>query len=189
MSPIVRADFNFEELVKEAFAFLDDLGFSVIEESSTLVRYRKNSVEVDIYHGRQSYEIGAGITAFGARYAISEIIETLDPNTADQFRYPMATTRRGIVIGLELLSSLMERFGKGALKGDSDVFAKLERQRKRWSEKYELEVLAEQLRPKAQAAFRRKDYPTAADLYSRIQECLSPSEIKKLRFAEEHREA
>ncbi len=65
-----RSHLNFERQVREAFAFLSDLGFSETEALPTLVRYRHDDVEVDVYYGRQSYEIGAGVTGFGIRYAI-----------------------------------------------------------------------------------------------------------------------
>lgn len=179
-----RSYLNFETKVRKAFAFLSILGFSEVEALPTLVRYRKGSVEVDVYHGRQSYEIGAGVTSFGARYAISELIRAIDPEAAKQFHYAMVTTAEGVAAGLEDLSSLMERYGSAALHGDSQFFSMLEKQRKCWAEEYALDVLVEQLRPQADEAFLEKDYSTAVELYSRIRQRLSPAELKKLSFAE-----
>jgi hypothetical protein len=183
-----RSYLNFEAKVRKAFAFLGNLGFSEVEALPTLVRYRTNGVEVDVYHGRQSYEIGAGVTAFGTRYAISEIVRAIDPEAAKQVHYATATTPEGVAAGLEELSSLMEHYGRAALRGDSQFFSMLEKQRKCWAEEYDLDVLAEQLRPQADEAFRRKDYSTAVELYSRIRQRLSPAELKKLSFAEKHRQ-
>lgn len=182
-----RSYFNFEEKVRRAFSFLTDLDFNEVEALPTLVRYRKDGVEVDVYHGRQSYEIGAGVSAFGTRYAISEIIRAVNPDAAKQFRYVTTSTSEGIILGLEKLSSLMKHYGREALEGNSKFFSKLEKQRQLWVEEYSLDVLAEQLRPQAEEAFRRKDYSKAADLYSRIKKCLSPAEIKKLNVAEKRR--
>jgi hypothetical protein len=116
-----------------------------------------------------------------------EIIRIVDPNTAEDFRYVTATTPEDITSGLEKLSSLMKHYGRKAIEGDSKFFSILENQRKLWAEDYALDVLAEQLRPQANEAFRRKDYSKAADLYSRIKKRLSPIEIKKLSHAEEQR--
>ncbi|MCK5524936.1 MAG: hypothetical protein KAI83_17555 [Thiomargarita sp.] len=182
-----RSNLNFEGKVRRAFIFLDALGFSEIEALPTLVRYRKGRVEVDIYHGHQSYEIGAGITVCGIRYAISEIIRVTAPEIAKQFRYAMTTTPEGVTASLGELSSLMKSYGDEALRGNSQFFSMLEKQRKQWSNEYALDVLAEQLRPQANEAFRRKNYSIAADLYSRIRERLSPAEIKKLCLAENRR--
>jgi len=180
-----RTYLNFAEEARQAFAFLGELGFSEIEALPTLVRYRKGDVEIDVYHGRQSYEIGLGITAFGTRYAISEIIRHIDPETAKSYRYAAATTPDGVVAGLKELSLLLKRYGRSALDGDSKLFSSLEGERKLWSEEYALDVLTEQLRPQADEAFRQKDYSKAAELYSRIKERLSPAELKKLSIAEE----
>ena len=180
-----RVHLNFAKEARKAFVFLGDLGFSEIEALPTLVRYRKGCVEVDVYHGRQSYEIGVGVTAFGSRYAISEIIRHIDPEAEKYFRYPATTTPEGVVTGLSELSSLMKRYGRSALDGDSELFSALERKRKLWSEEYALDVLVDQLRPQADEAFRQRDYAKSAELYSRIRERLSPAEIKKLGIAEE----
>ena len=182
-----RSCLKFEEKVRKAFEFLSELGFDEVETLPTLVRYRKGNIEVDVYHGRQSYEVGVGVTAFKTRYAISEIIRAIDPATAESFHYPLATTPEGIVSALEELSLLMKRYGRSAIDGDSQFFSMLENQRKLWAEEYALHVLAEQLRPQADEAFRRKDYSKAADLYSQIRKCLSPTELKKLSLAEERR--
>lgn len=180
-----RAHLNFENEARKAFAFLGDLGFSEIEALPTLVRYRKGSVEVGVYHGRQSYEIGAGITAFGTRYAISEIIRHIAPEAEKHFRYPATTTPEGVFAGLDQLSSLMKRYCRSALDGDPQLFSILESERKSWSEEYALDVLADQLRPQADEAFRQRNYAKSAELYSRIRDRLSPAEIKKLSIAAE----
>ncbi len=182
-----RSSFNFEEKVRKAFGFLHELGFYEIEVLPTLVRYRKGGVEVDVYHGRQSYEIGAGVTAFGVRYSIGEIIRHADPDTAKRYRNYVATTPEGVVVGLGELSSLMQRYSRSVLDGDRQFFSVLENQRKLWSEEYAFDVLFEQLRPQADEAFRQKDYSKAADLYSRIRKRLSPAELKKLSLAENYR--
>ena len=180
-----RSSLGFAESVKKAFKFICDLGFSEVETSSTLVRYQKNDVEVDIYHGRQSYEIGAGVTAFGVRYTVSEIIRHADPEFAKKYRYASTSTSEGVAVAVKELSLTMERYCCLALEGDERLFSALESERKLWTEDYALDVLVGQLRPKADDAFRKKDYSKAAELYSRIREKLTPAEIKKLNIAEE----
>ena len=181
-----RSHFNFEGQVRESFIFLVDLGFSEIEAVSTLVRYQKGGIEVDIYHGRQSYEIGAGVAVSGTRYAISEIIEANDPQVFKRFRYAMTITSEGAATAIKELGSLLKCYGNEILRGDLQFISTLEKQRDKYAEKLALDSLAYQLRPKACKAFRQKDYSTAANLYSRIYECLSTVELKKLNFAIKH---
>ena len=186
MSEPDRAHLNFEGATRERFAFLNELGFSEIEALPTLIRYQKGEVEVDVHHGRRSYEIGAGISYLGTRYAIAEIIRAADPEVAKRYGGgALTSTAKGVVAGLEELSSLMQRYGAAALRGDPQFFSTLAEKNKVWIADYWLDGLAQQLRPQADEAFHRGDYSKAAELYAQIRGRLTPSEIKKLQIAEE----
>lgn len=178
-----RTHLKFANAVTERFGFLGDLGFSVTELLPTIVKYGKGGIEVDVYHGQQSYEIGFGIERSGVRYSLSDLIRTTDPQAAGQYRNFAATTQSGIAEGLTRLVELVKRYGEPALQGDPEFFAALESQRKAWAERYALDVLAEHVRPKAETAFREGNYREAADLYEKIAPRLSPAEQKKLATA------
>ena len=180
-----RTALNFSTLAKERFNFLHDLGFVEIESLPTIVRYRKDSIEVDVYHGRQSYEISFGVSHDGVRFSISEFIRAIDPEAAEKYRNPVATTQDVLAKSLLKLEKLVKQYCKQALQGNQEVFKALNIQRKTWAKKYELEVLAGQLRPRADEAFRLGRYQEAAELYERIRPLLSLAEIKKLSIAEE----
>lgn len=180
-----RTRFDFASAVSERFAFLDDLGFSRVESLPTLVRFRKGDLEVNVYHGRQSFEIGLEVVRQGERYSMSELIRVTDPETAGRYRNFATTTPQGIAEGLRRLKDLAQRYGNPALRGDPEFFTTIESQRKAWMEGYALDVLAGQLRPKAEAAFRKGDYQEAVELYERIRPRLSATELKKLTLARE----
>lgn len=181
-----RTRLNFAHAVSERFAFLDDMGFSAVESLPTLVRYRRGEIEVTVYHGRQSFELGFEISRGDACYSISELIGVADAEAAKRYRNFAATTSEGIIEGLNQLVELVIRYGDRALRGDSAFFAALESHRKFWSEKYALDILEKQLRPKAQAAFQQGNYREAAELLERIRSRLSPAEEKKLAHAKKH---
>ena len=178
-----RTRLNFANAVTERFGFLDDLGFSVLELLPTIVRYGRSDIVVDVYHGRQSYELDLGIERSGVRYSLSELIRTTDPHAVAQYRNFAATTPSGIAEGLTRLAELVKRYGKLALQGDAEFFIALEKQRAAWAEGYALDVLAEQIRPKAETAFREGHYQEAADLHEKIAPRLSPAERQKLAVA------
>lgn len=180
-----RKRLNFAHAVRQRFAFLEDLGFLEVESLPTLVRYRKEKLEVALYHGRQSFELGLEIDRDGSRYSIPELIGVADIEAAKHYRNYAATTSAGIVEGLNQLAQLVMHYGDRALRGDPAFFAMLEDRRKSWSEGYALDVLARQLRPKAQAAFQKGNYREAAELYERIRPRLSAVEEKKLALAKE----
>jgi len=183
-----RSLFDFQNKARAIFAFLKELGFSEVKSTPTLIRFQSEDVEVDIYHGRQSYEIKAEITTLGTSYTLAEIIRATDPGIATNFRYPSVTTAEGVLAGLDELSKIIKRYGSQALSGDSQFYITLNEHRKRWAEDYSREVLAQQLKPQAAEAFRKKDYITAAQLYYRIKDSLSPAEEKKMWFAEKQGE-
>jgi hypothetical protein len=179
-----HSDLGFAEKVTKRFAFLLQDGFSEAEVLPTLVRYRNGYVEIDIYHGQQSFEVGSGVLLGGIRYSISEVIRSYDEAAANAYRYMAATTESGVVDSLEELARLMRKYVVPALQDYSALTIALEAQRKEWANQYSLDVLEHQLRPQAEDAFRRGDYSKAIELYRRLSERLSPVEVKKLALAE-----
>jgi hypothetical protein len=180
-----RMRLSFASAVTEMFAFLEYLEFSVVEASPTLVRYRKGDLEVNVYHGRQSYELGFEIVRHGARYSLSEILAVTDSEAATRYRNTAATTKEVLNRGVARLAGLARRHAKQALEGDHEFFETLKKRRESWKERYALEVLEGQLRPQADEAFRQGDYRKAAELYEQIRSRLSPVELKKLALAKE----
>jgi hypothetical protein len=179
-----RPQFHFAPRVQSTFKFLEYYGFTQVEASGTLVLYRRRDVDIDVYHGRQSYEIGAGVAVSGTRYAMSEIMRVADPGATRTYRSKVATTPDEVAASLEELGASMRRYATPLLQDDRQFLSRLASQRQHWADDYALEVLASQVRPQAEEAFRRGDYPRAAELYGRIRDCLTPAELKKLHLAE-----
>jgi hypothetical protein len=179
-----RTRLNFPHLVEQGFAFLSKSGFAQVEELPTIVRYRKDDIELDVYHGRKSFEIAVEIHRSGWRFSMSEIIRASDPGAAESYRNPTALTIGEVKSGIEKVARALQRYGEQALRGDVEFFAELKRQRQAWADAYSLDVLAEQIRPRADAAFREGRYREAAELYERISARLSPAEQKKLAAAQ-----
>jgi len=178
-----RKSLNFANLVETKFAFLAELGFSEVESQPTIVRFRKGDLALKVYHGRQSFEIGVELGHAGERYSMSELIRAADTGVAEQYRNPTAATSVDVAAGLDRLADLLQRFGARALRDDPAYFANLQQQRKAWSESYALDVLVEQVRPKAEAAFHEGRYAEAAQLYEKIAARLTVTEQKKLALA------
>jgi hypothetical protein len=187
MDALGVADLRFADTATSLFSFLKKSGFSELEVLPTLVRYGNGSLEIRVYHGRRSFEIGVEIDFSGTSYSLSEVIRTTDPAVAETLRNPIASTEEGVRHGLQEVSSLLQTYGAPAYAGNARFFEGLERQRQAWFENYADDTLASQLRPKAEEAFRRGDYVKAAELYGRIRSRLTPAEMKKLSLAERRR--
>jgi hypothetical protein len=176
---------NFAQVAMEQFNFLRDYGFTVYESTPTIVRFRKEEFEVNIYHGRRSYEIGMEICREDRCYSIEALVRLTDRESADRFRYYAATTPEGVLEGVKQLASIVRQYGDQALRGDSPTFGALAAQRAAMGKALAEETLAHQIRPKAEAAFRNRSYREAADLYEKILPSLTPTELKKLAFAKD----
>lgn len=176
---------TFAEAVLAAFAFLKREGFEQTEASATVVQYRKGRLKAEVYWDLRSYEIGFRIGSGSEEYSTSELIRLIDKRAGDEYRDYSAKDHTELGRALERLAALVEQYGKSEMSGDQSVFAELKRQREKWSEDYALEVLAGQVRPEANDAFRKGDYKTAVRLYSKIKPHLSAAETKKMIIAQE----
>lgn len=162
-----------------------EAGFSEAVIAPTLVVFRNPEIDIDIYHGRQSFELGAGITYRGRRYAIEEIIRELYPEHAKIYHVFAASSVGAVSEGVRRLADTFRHFTGQAWEGDPNLFAIIDKRRLEWAEAYAMDVLESQLRPQAAEAFRRGDYAKASELYGRIRDRLTPAEAKKLAISNE----
>lgn len=182
-----RARFGFADLVAKHFAFLEPLGFARRRSSSTLVCYGKGNLELRVYHGRSSYEIGLEIDRGATWFTLSDLIRATDAAAADKYRNPAISRPEGMATGVARVAEVFQRYGQRALDDEPGFYDGLERQRRAWLENYALDVLAQQTRPKANAAFRAGRYAEAAELFEQIRARLGPAEQKKLEIARRRR--
>jgi hypothetical protein len=73
---------GFVALATEAFAFLLRLGFAVVRREGTLVRFESDSVFVNVYHGRSSYQVGLELGRVGKDelYSLYEVLRAVAPS-------------------------------------------------------------------------------------------------------------
>ncbi|WP_291870101.1 hypothetical protein [Bradyrhizobium sp.] len=176
---------DFAEAASNAFAFLSDAGFTLASTSPAVVRYRKGELEAEVFRDPQSYEVGFQIGYGSEKYSTSEIIRLADQRLGDEYRDHTAKNRAELLDALARLADLIKIYAQDEISGNRFVFKALMHRRKAWAENYACEVLASQIRPKAEEAFRNGDYATAASLYGKIESQLSPSEAKKMALAQE----
>ena len=178
-----RERLHFPKAVRQEFAFLKKYGFREIQALSTLVRFQRDEIEIRVYHGRSSYEIGLEFHYKNEEYSLGELIRISDPVALARFRYPQASTRNAVKLGVKTIGELTERYGHSALSGDMLIFARIRKCRPLWTKEFALDVLVAQVRPKAHRAFREGRYSEAVQLYGQISERLSEVERKKLAYA------
>ena len=177
-----RTELGFADVVRQGFAFVEDFGFREVDALPTIVRYRKDDLVLNVFHGRQSYEISMEIGRDDEMYSLSSLISAADPEAVRSHQHWAATTPEALASGVARLATLVRCYGARALRDDPAFFADLRKQRKSWSNDFALDVLARQIRPKAAAAFRERRYGEAAELYEKISARLSGAERAKLAF-------
>jgi len=183
MNPLVDLSEPFARLVTSELTELIDSGFAVVEAGPTIVRFARGEIEIDVYWGRRSYEVGAGVAINGERYALSELMYLADPDFADKYRNSTATSVEVLSSVVGQVANLLKTYAAPVFVDPAEVEARLQRLRPIRLREMSLDSQAHVFRPQAEEAFRRHDFAKAAEIYSRIEERLSPAEVKKLAYA------
>lgn len=181
--PILR----FAEEIKDRFSFLEPLGFRQICSAATFMRLESPSIGINIFHGRRSFEIGLEIYSTLApteTYAIPEIVRLVDKGEGDQYKYYAAHTMQGVAEGVGKLAEHFQRCTAAGILSDNQLFARLKQQRQELITRYALEVELRQARRNSEIAWCKKDYAAFVEALKPLRESLTPTELRKLEYAE-----
>ncbi len=190
MNEVTPASLLFVGRVREAFSFLtSDYGFCIVATDSTFVRYESSLVFINVYYGRNSYELGVEIgrldetNNIDRSFQLVELVCLQDEKACQDFKAYQTTDVHVISKGLVLLATALRQFGRGALCGDIRVFETLHQVRKQSRHEFARELRVSEARAKAEAAWKIQDYATSAFFYSQLGDTLSNAEIRKLSYA------
>jgi hypothetical protein len=186
-----RHELRFAEAVEDQFGFLQEHGFRRVQREPSFVRFESKHVYVNVYHGRQSFEIGleVGSLVAGAEetsYSMSEIIRLVEPGKADGYRNYAARSPNGVAEGVQGLAMLFRRYVDAGVLDGSGLFERLRKGRKTWSREYAKEVNLTHARQKLGVAWHAKDYTQVVELLRPLRDALTPTELHKLEYAEKH---
>lgn len=179
-----RSVLRFAEEVKDRFSFLETLGFRHVHSEPTFVRFESPRANVNVYHGRRSFEIGLEIESATDAYSFSEILRSVDREQGEQYRDYATHTAQGVAEGVAKLAGLFQRCIASGILNDKQLFARLKVQRKEIAAKYALEVELRQARRAAEAAWHKKDYAAVVAALKPLRAALTATEVGKLEFAE-----
>ncbi|CAN5885740.1 MAG: hypothetical protein USCGTAYLOR_01273 [Chromatiales bacterium USCg_Taylor] len=182
---------GFSRAVFQYFNFLcSDYGFTVTDQSATLVRFESNDVFINVYHGRASYELGVEIGKFddpsGTRYRLPTIIEAFMGNTVGQKGVFQASSPDAICSSIEHLAQLVSSYCSALLRGDDDAFDRVRKASKHISEELTEHYTRGVLRRRAEQAWQNKDYADVVRVYEKILHTLTSIERKRLEIARKH---
>ena len=129
-----RASLGFADAVASAFEFLiKDLSFVCVKREVTFVRYESNTVFVNVYHGRASFELNVkigkreiGSAAQEHSFTIGEILHVANSQEAENYRPYQVTTAESVKKFVDELARLVKEYAIPALCGDQDFLLKSE---------------------------------------------------------------
>ena len=180
-----RSLLKFADEVKARFAFLESKDFRCTRSEATLVRIESAELAINIYHGRQSYEISLQIEDVrGAdSYSFSEILRLVHNERAEQYRDYAAHTIEGVAEGVRQLAELFRKCVDAGILNDGKLLSRLELQRGEWARNYALETQLEQARKKSESAWAERNFGKVIEVLAPFEEHLNPSDLKKLEYA------
>jgi hypothetical protein len=186
-----RASLGFAEAVISAFKFLiEDFAFRCVRKDVTIVRFESDSVFVNVYHGRISFELNVEIgerTVGGVfsenPFTIEDILHLVNPKEATNYRPYQVHTFDSVRKFVSELSRLTKEYAISALKGDRHFFERLNDSRSQRSNVYMKELRLSRTRTEVEAEWHQKNYPRVVELYDSMMDDLTPAEAKRLAYA------
>ncbi|MDR3410939.1 MAG: hypothetical protein P4L87_08370 [Formivibrio sp.] len=181
-----RTALRFAEEVKSHFGYLKSVGFRCVRADATFVQFESPKIRINVYHGRQSFEIGLEIESVltpADIYSFSEILSLVDSKLADDYKKYATHTAAGVAAGVSQLAGLFQQCISADVLSDDQIFLRLELQKKKLAAKYALEVELRQARRRAETAWQEKDYVTVVSTLKPLRSALTTVEVGKLEFA------
>lgn len=174
---------GFVDHVLSAFAFLLRLGFVVTRCEATFVRFEKDNVFVNVYHGRASYQVGLelGRLLDGDVYSLHELFRVLAPSEIEQARC-QTTNSEVLRQCLASIAATIEQHCDALLAGNANAFEKVGATIAPLRKAATLQAQFGATIDRADKAWELKDFSKAADLYERSAPALDETRMRRLEY-------
>ncbi len=186
-----RHTLGFKNAVLSNFAFLDDYGLKLVEEDTTFVRYESDTVFVNVYHGRGSYEIGVEIGRLdrAEKYGLDHIVSGAGESVWEAEGLGRGTmfqtsTHAGVLKIVPKVAYLVRQYGGPFLSGRPAFYQELQEANEREARAFERAQNFTRIRREAETAWRGKDYLRMSELLRPVRDDLTTLESKRLDYAE-----
>jgi len=180
-----RALLRFSEQAEQHFCFLQNKGFRCVRHDPTFVRFESQSLFVNLYHGRKSFELGLELGRLGSSenaFPMWHLLKAAAAPGAEKYLDYVARTPVAVENGLRRLAALFRGHVLEILS-DPQLFRILDRQRSDEVERLERDVKLEQVRQALAVAWNSRDFDQVVRLLDPVKCELAPSELKKLQYA------
>jgi hypothetical protein len=190
-----RDRLGFVDAVRQSFGFLtSEFGFTIIIQTSTMVRFEGDRAVVQVFHGRSSFilgvEIGLKTPSQGreVRYSLRELV-TLRKSIGDDVNYGefQISSAAKLPAFVEQLAELTRRVAPKALEGDREIFEHLAEQQHREGRVLTDASTAMWLREQAGKAWQNRDFVSVVEAYTALASLetieMKRSETARLKYA------
>lgn len=173
----------FDHLALDAFAFLAEMGFKVVERTPTFVRLERGEVFVQLYHGRSSHQVGLelGREAHGQLFSLNEVLVAFAPDLAEQARY-QATEPDVLERCLRSVAKTLREQATEVLLGEDAAFLILSQTATKVRRTATLGAQYGAILDQAERAWTDGDRERAAELYEKAEPALDETGRRRLVF-------
>lgn len=183
---------RFHDMAKQAFSFLEGMGFRLTHSAANEVRYESSqsvvvigwdvrSGELDVFIGLQPLTSPPKNT-----YSLTDILG-MEGALGHNYRMPpQVADENRLRPFVDQLAGNVRAHAQAALTGDRMYFRRLETFRHVKAEAFTRNVRLRQVRAAAEEAWQKRDFKIVADLYASVESDLTEAEKRKLNYAREH---
>lgn len=176
---------GFITLALSAFAFLQRIGFEVVQREPSLVVFEDGNVFVNVYQGRSSYQVGLELgrldDARHHKYSLYEVLEALAPSEVEKAK--CQTTDPAVLERcLSAIADVVERTCGPLLAGDAGAFEDLRIAVAPRRTEVTLRAEFGAILDRADQAWEAKDFRRARELYNQAAPALNEPRRRRLKY-------
>jgi|GEM_PF-5808258 len=180
---------DFSALARPHLSFLKEAGFVETRADEYGLAFRRGDVELSISCVPARIEFEVGFVCRGVQCSLSDILAEAyeSPSWNELQRQPCPRDAQSVSRVISLLAEVLTTLCEPALRGDAKLYARVAAECETRHRFWVQQQAAQDLRPRAERAFKNRRYAEAAELYGKIDaSMLEPNEIAKLAYARKY---
>jgi hypothetical protein len=183
---------RFPDMAKQAFSFLEGVGFRLTQIDARQLRYESAHSVVVIGWDARSGELEAfvGLQSSTGRpedtYSLTDILGMEGAQVPDRRMPVQVADENRLRPFVDQLAGDMRVHAQSALVGDRMFFRRLETFRHAKAEAFARSMKLQQVRSEVEKAWRKREFKRVIGLYTSVEGDLSEAEKRKLEYAREH---
>ena len=177
---------SFVEYVKSSFAYLENYGYTVKENTDTMVLYVSSDVSVKVYHGRLSYQLGMEIKQTDSEeyYNLFEILSTFAAEHARMHR--QYSTEAELRESVAQLATIIHDCCEDIISGQVNAFRRLSEHARMQRAQVTKDAQYGAIMDQADLFWEAKDYERAFVRYKQAEPNLDSTRMRRLKYLQDH---